>query len=450
MRGARPAGVRMRATLGAVAVVGVALALAAVVLVILLQRSLTDNVRSTAVVQAAAVARLVSAGAPDALDSASDDEFVQVIDPSGRVVGFTPNVSDRDPIAQIEPGTSAEVDVAFDDDPFMVVATRTPEGDTVLVGRSLDAVVESIASLSGLLVAGVPLLLLVVGFVTWTVVGRALAPVERIRAEVDEISTGALHRRVPEPSARDEVGRLAATMNRMLERLQTGQAKQRRFVSDASHELRSPVSTIRQHAEVALAHPGGTSAEDLARVVLDEDLRLQRLVEDLLFLAGVDEGVSPTTRKPVDLDDVVLEEAARVRRLTRAEVDSSRVSGGRVHGDRRLLSRLVANLLDNASRHARNRIALGLDSDGSLVTLSVEDDGPGVPPEQRGQVFERFVRLDEARTRISGGAGLGLAIVSEVAEAHGGIVELSESPLGGARFVVRLPELADGSSASFS
>jgi len=445
---AAPGSIRLRATLGAVAVVAVVLIAAAVALVLLLDGSLTANVRTTAMVQAETTAGLVSAGALEALDGRSDDEFVQLIE-GDQVVGSTSNVSDAAPIASLQPGESAELDVPFDDDPFVVVATDTTDGKIVVVGRSLDAVVESLAALTGLLVAGVPMLLLLIGLVTWHVIGRALAPVERIRSEVDEISTGELHRRVPEPGSRDEIGRLAITMNRMLGRLQAGDARQRRFVSDASHELRAPVSTIRQHAELALAHPGSTSTGDLASTVLEENLRLQRLVDDLLLLTATDE-TGPATRTSVDLDDVVLAEAARLQRVSDAELDASKVSAGRVNGDGRQLARLVSNLLENASHHARDTIAIELRSDGTWVVLTVDDDGPGVPPGERERVFERFVRLDESRARTGGGSGLGLAIVSEVAAAHGGRVDVGDSPLGGARFTVRLPELPDGASASFS
>jgi signal transduction histidine kinase len=257
---------------------------------------------------------------------------------------------------------------------------------------------------------------------------------------VDAISAAALHRRVPDPPGQDEIGRLAATMNRMLARLEEAQAKERQFVSDASHELRSPVATIRQHVEVALAHPAGASAGELAEVVLAEDLRLERLVDDLLFLARADERRQRLVRRLVDLDDVVLEEATRLRATTGVRIDTGEVSAGRVVGDASQLRRLVRNLLDNATRHARSTVRLGLaTTDEGTVGLTVEDDGPGIPPEQRQRVFERFVRLDEARAREAGGSGLGLAIVAEVAETHGGAVTAGDSSLGGARFEVRLP-----------
>jgi signal transduction histidine kinase len=228
-------------------------------------------------------------------------------------------------------------------------------------------------------------------------------------------------------------------MNRMLERLERGQERQRRFVSDASHELRSPVASIRQHAELALAHPANVSTGDLARTVLDEDLRVQRLVEDLLLLARMDERTAEARPQEVDLDDVVFQEVERVRQVDGTTIDASGVSAGRVLGDGRRLTRLVGNLLENAARHARSAIGVALVEDGDQVVLQVDDDGPGVPPEHRQRVFERFVRLDEARDRDAGGAGLGLAIVAEVAALHGGEARALDSPLGGARFEVRLP-----------
>jgi signal transduction histidine kinase len=278
---------------------------------------------------------------------------------------------------------------------------------------------------------------------TWKVVGRTLAPVEAIRGEVDEISADELHRRVPDPPGDDEITRLARTMNRMLGRLEDAQARQRRFISDASHELRSPVASIRQHAEVALAHPDAVTAAELAETVLAEDLRVQDLVDDLLLLARADEHTLHLRRRPVDLDDLVFEEARRLREVTDLAVDTAAVSAGRVEGDIAGLRRVLRNLGDNAARHARSRISFSLaERDGSVV-LVVDDDGPGIPEGDRERVLERFVRLDDGRARDEGGSGLGLAIVSELTRAHGGTVSLADSPLGGARVEVRLPGMAE-------
>lgn len=433
----RVASVRARTTAAATAVVGVALVLASVALVVFLRRSLTEDVRLAARLRAEAVANLLDEAGPPELGS-DDDEFVQVLDPSGAVVLASPNVGGDRPLVRHAPGEDERLQVPFDDDPFLAVGVPAEGGGTVVVGRTLDVVVESTQAVVALLLLGVPLLLALVALVTRGVVGRALAPVEAMRAEVETISTAELHRRVPVPSTGDEISRLARTMNRMLERLERGQERQRRFVSDASHELRSPVASIRQHAELALSHPSRVSPEDLARVVLDEDLRVQRLVEDLLLLARMDEG-EDVPAKEVDLDDVVLDEVARQRAVGDAEVDVSGVSAGRVIGDPRRLARLVANLLENAIRHARRRVAVSLVEEEAEVLLTVDDDGPGIPPEERQRVFERFVRLEAARDRDSGGSGLGLAIVAEVASLHGGVVTADGSPLGGARLQVRLP-----------
>lgn len=435
----RRPGIRFRTTAAAVLVVGVALITVSVGMLALLRRSLVDNVRDAALLRAETVGQLVTAEGIERFETVPDEEYIQVLRPTGEVVASSANVAGQDLVVRLAPGDSRTVEeVPFDDDDFMVVALATSDRSyTVVVGRSLDSATETIQSLAFLLSVGLPVILGVIAVVTWTVVGRVLDPVEAIRAEVEEISMRELHRRVPRPSSDDEIARLAATMNLMLGRLEEGQHRLRRFVSDASHELRSPVTTIRQHAEVALAHPDRTSIEELAAIVFEEGLRLQRLVEDLLLLARMDETIQHS-HSVVDLDDLVLDASERICQREKASIDASAVSGGRVVGDRHQLERLVGNLLENAARHSRDTIRVTLTSSTQEVTLLVEDDGPGVPEERREQIFERFVRLEEARDRDSGGAGLGLAIVSEVAAAHGGSASVKDSALGGARFEVRL------------
>jgi signal transduction histidine kinase len=267
---------------------------------------------------------------------------------------------------------------------------------------------------------------------------RALAPVERIRREVEQITGQRLDSRVHEPPSRDEIHRLALTMNQMLGRIQHSADQQQQFVADASHELRSPLASIRQTAEVARAHPGALPEGELAEAVLEESLRMQRLVEQLLLLTRADEGQVLRSPRDVDLDDLVLTEARRVAQAG-LTVDSSGVHAGRVRGDETSLAQVVRNLVDNAARHARSQVALALHEVGDQVELVVEDDGVGVPEEERERVFERFVRLDDARAGDTGGSGLGLAIVAEIVRVHGGSLSVSESASGGARFVVRLP-----------
>jgi signal transduction histidine kinase len=311
---------------------------------------------------------------------------------------------------------------------------------TGVVGRSvvlpsLEAVKADVERFGRTIAIGVPFLVALVAAVTWLVAGRALHPVEAIRTRVAQIGAGDLHQRVPDPGTGDEVGRLAATMNRMLDRLQHSAARQRRFVSDASHELRSPLASLRVQLEVSLAHPDRADWPAVASGVLDEGVRLERLVDDLLALARADEGAVLAHTEELDLGEIVAEEAARVEGLAvEAEVEEARL-----RGDPLALRRVVRNLLDNARRHASTRIVLRVALEGEEVVAVVEDDGTGIPEAEREQVFERFARLEEGRDRDAGGTGLGLAVVREIVEAHGGTVVAEEGEEGGARLVVRLP-----------
>jgi signal transduction histidine kinase len=364
-----------------------------------------------------------------------------VLTTRGAVVASSPNVAGMPAVLELEPGKTARILTPIDDDEFVAVAqyAQTPDGPVVVVvARALVDVLDTTEVVAQLVVIGMPVLLVVVAVTTWFAVGRALAPVGAIRREVDEISASQLHRRVPQPKADDDIGRLAATMNRMLARLEDSRNSQRRFISDASHELRSPITTIRQHAEVALAHPGETNARELAEVVLAEQQRMQRLVEDLLLLARADENV-PLDRAPVDLDDLAFEEGHRLRSTTSARVDTSAVAAARVHGDADALRRVLRNLGENAARHAVTQVAIALTVHADNVVLTVDDDGPGIPESERDRVLQRFVRLDEARSRDDGGSGLGLSIVDQVVVAHGGSMRITESPLGGARIEITLP-----------
>ena len=437
--------VRMRTTAAAVLVVGLALIVGAVAMVMTLRGSLKRDVEAAAQLRASDVVTAIEGGT-DVSELAlgdGDDSFVQIVDGSGEVIAASPKLNGLPPVARLSSGNSREIEglPTEEDDPFIVVATSVDGDDetlTILVGRTLDPVEESGAAVSQILLFGIPLLLVVVAFTTWGVVGRALRWVESIRSQVAEISGSELHRRVPDPPGRDEIARLADTMNSMLDRLEDDQKRSRRFVSDASHELRSPVATIRNQAEVAIAHPQRTGLEELAEGVLAEDLRLEKLVDDLLVLAGNDEARTRTTL-PVDLDDLVLEEAKRLRSTTTLNVTSTGVSGGRTTGDASQLRRVVRNLADNAAQHATSAVAFSLRERDGWVVLLVDDDGPGIPVDQRETVFQRFTRLDDARDRDRGGAGLGLAIVKESIRRHNGTVEVVDAPLGGARFEVRLP-----------
>ena len=423
-------------------VVAIALTVGAAALVAAARRTMVDEVTESAQKQADEVVSQLESGRPPVLEVAgSDEQMVQVVTPAGGVVASSSNVAGEPAVARLAPGQSGQVITPLDNDAFIAVAesAQTSNGErTVLVARALVDVLDTTKAISRLLIIGLPVMVAVVALVTWFAVGRALAPVEAIRREVDEISAAQLHRRVPRPKRDDEIGRLAATMNRMLERLERGRNSQRRFVSDASHELRSPITTIRQYAEVALAHPDRMTAQELADVVLAEQTRMQGLVEDLLLLARADEHVPPS-RAPVDLDDLAFEEGHRLRATTSKRVDTSGVGAARVQGDADALHRVLRNLGENAARHASSRVEIALADLGDDVVLTVDDDGPGIPESERERVLQRFVRLDEARSRDDGGSGLGLSIVDEVVRAHGGSMSITQSPLGGARIQVTLP-----------
>jgi signal transduction histidine kinase len=437
--------VRVRTTVAATVVVGLALLGGGIALVVAMRDALTDEVRSVARARADDTAAALEANTPPSfvaagLDQDDDDAFIQILDGDGNVVAASPLVAGDPAVASLDPGNSAELTVTGEDDEFLAVAAEAGRY-TVIAGRTLDTVSESTEVVTNLLVIGLPILLAVAALTTWLVVGRALAPVESIRREVDAISSADLDRRVPSPAGDDEIARLATTMNNMLERLERGQARQRRFVADASHELRSPVASIRQHAEVAQAHPESTTVGALAETVAAENLRVERLVDDLLLLTRADEHTLQLQQRPVDLDDLVFEEARLLREGTSLRIDTTRVSAGRVSGDRAALWRALRNLGDNAVRHANAQVAFALAVQDGAVVLDVDDDGPGISAADRQRVFERFVRLDDARARDAGGSGLGLAIVSEVVGAHRGTISIGSSTLGGARFEVRLPAI---------
>src|SRR5690606_24182545 len=287
--------------------------------------------------------------------------------------------------------------------------------------------------LTGIFLAPVAL----AAFGTWRVVSRTLEPVDRIRASFSEITASGGGMRVPVPAHDEEIRNLAETVNQALERLDSAAERQRRFVSDASHDLRSPITAMRAQVEEALLYPDQTDWPAVARNLLGILDRLQAIVADLLTLARLDAN-APALRGPVDLTEVAAAEAA-VHRTKR--VVTTLQPGVVVTGSRLEICRLITNLLDNAERHAESMIIVGVRKNGE-AKLEVLDDGEGIPPEHRETVFQRFVRLDASRSRDAGGTGLGLPIAREIAEAHGGSLTIEDSDRG-ARFVLRLPLRSD-------
>ena len=306
------------------------------------------------------------------------------------------------------------------------------------VKQSLPRRCETFARL---LVIGVPGLLVLACGTIWLVVGRALRPVERIRGAVTAISHADLSQRVPEPGTDDEIGHLARTMNDMLARLDDSAARQRRFVADASHELRSPLTAIRTALEVGLAHPDRAPWPEIARRAARQSQRMDQLIAQLLLLAKSDAGQLAANREPVDLHALLTD----IRATTAAPSGSIEIAvphGTITCGNPEELSRMFRNLIDNAARYAAHRVLVtAARAADSGVVVEITDDGPGIPASERERVFGRFVRLDASRGQSGGSsssAGLGLAIAMEIATAHGATVVLTEAEGGGTRAVITL------------
>ena len=441
--------IRARTTAAATVAVACTLIIGSVLLVVVMRRTLVRNVDDAARRRAEDVAALVDQGTlPEVLAATTDEAaIVQVVDAQGRVLASTSNLAGQPPILRLANGGPGARTVTalpvFDeqDDHFRVVTVVVdqPSGPvTVHAAESLERVSESVAVVRGSLLVGLPLLLALVGVSSWYIVGRALRPVDDIRREVADITARDLSRRVPQPASDDEIGRLAETMNEMLARLEHFTDRQRRFVADASHELQSPLASSRADLEVAATDPEHTNWSEVAAGLTADNERMTRLVRDLLFLARADDLDAPPHRALVDLDDIVLAEVARFEARSTVAIDAAgvRPAEGRGHADQ--LCRVVSNLLENAHRYARSCIVVELATQPDAVVLAVTDDGPGVPEDARHRIFERFTRLDDSRSRDTGGAGLGLAIAKEIVEHHGGSIALADNR-SGARFEVRLP-----------
>jgi signal transduction histidine kinase len=438
---------RARLTVVATALVAVALLAGTVLVLVALQRSLIAALDESARQRARDVAMLVDSGQlPNPIPVAAGTPLVQVVDSEDRVVAASTG-GDRlvpillpDDVAAVRDGDVRTIDgsrLGLSGELRVVGEPAGEEPQTVLVAMSLSEVEGSLQVVRTAMVVGAPLLVAGFGLVCWLLVGSALRPVAELRRGAEEIATTRPARRLPVPAADDEVRRLAVTLNDMLERLERSSARQRSFVADAAHELRSPLTAIRAQLEVARAHPGEADWEAVSADSLADVERLSQLVDDLLILTRVEErGARPPVGE-VDLasvaDDVVARTVSGVAvRRTGADELVVRADGG-------ALARIVANLVDNAVRYATTTVTVDVrDGMGGGGVVSVADDGPGIPAAQRERVFERFTRLDDARSRAVGGAGLGLAIVRELARSQGGDVTLEDNAPG-LRAVVRLP-----------
>jgi signal transduction histidine kinase len=446
-------GVRKRTTVTAVAFVAAALIVGGLVLLLLLQRALVASTETLTRLQAEdVIAHIAEQDLDEARQyvrsAARPGQYIQILDPHGSVFAASVPATAATPITTLRPEAKQtlfeRVSGLFDDELF-VAATGVAEDDkvyTVAVGASVQVQSETVATVAWFMLGAAPLLLAGVGVGVWILVGRSLRQVERIRSQVAGVNARNLNGRVEVPQTSDELQALALTMNMMLDRLQASDLEQRRFVSDASHELRSPLATLGAGLEIAAADSSGATWEEMKEVLAGETARMRYLVEDLLTLARTNDGGLHLDMADVDLDDILNEEVRRLRSTSRHEIEAS-LEPARVTGDVRRLGQAVRNVIDNAERYAQSRITIQLRNSPDGAVLTIDNDGPPVPAAERERIFERFVRLDESRSRDSGGSGLGLAIAAAIMSAHGGRIRSTEAPDGSSRFELAFPAQAE-------
>ncbi|MEL4504672.1 ATP-binding protein [Luteococcus sp. H138] len=450
-------GIRKQLTAVAVMLVAVPLCLGIVLLANLLTNSLSNAQVTSAREVAHRTANFVAEHGPDGLRSELqlDDGYrAQLLDADGRLL-WTSNSYHRAPFSTLRPEEGQVLQEGAvkwwgpgdrNEHRDLVIAhglSHQGQRYIVQIATSQEDQQSAVTVTTGLLLACVPLVMLAAGLISWWVAGRALRPVDEMNDRVARITSSTLDERIPLPPTEDELRALGLTMNQMLARLETAQHSQQRFVSDASHELRSPLASLSGALEIASQEDRLDTWRELAPLMQAETARLNQLVQGLLALSRSGDGASRLNLVETDLDDLAGTEAARLRRTSNVEV-TTQITAARVLADPAQLSQVVRNLCDNAARHARSRVLVAVTPlPGGGAVLTIEDDGNGIAPGDRQRVFDRFVRLEESRNRDEGGSGLGLAIVQQVVQAHGGRVWVEDADLGGARFEVLLPGAAD-------
>ncbi|MGV9674012.1 ATP-binding protein [Nocardia sp. NPDC003482] len=436
-------GLRVRSALIVAVVVATSLIVATVSLTLVLYRSLittSDDAATTRIEQIGEQlnAQPVAALDPTVLATDARVAAVQILDAGGAVVRGPgrPLTAARPPAGSV----AHDLPGVDDSETRLSAATFvTAHGPyTVIVAMDDDEIEDTVELVAALVAIGGPLIVAVAAGTAYVMTGRSLRSVERIRARVATIGGSGLAERVPVPVPRDEIAALAHTMNDMLARLEAGRAAQRRFVADASHELRSPLTTITTGLELGVARPDMLDTALVRDTLLPEAARMQHLIDDLLLLAQADEHGLPVRRTDVDLDHLLTGEADRIRGDTGLRVTCT-TRPVRVTADPRQISRAVRNILDNAARFAETGIDILLTADEHSAHLTITDDGPGIPTEARDRVFDRFYRVQTDRARDTGGFGLGLAIVAEILTAHDGRIRLGDAAPHGTTVTIDLP-----------
>lgn len=446
--GRRRLSLRVRITAGALLVVLLAVAGAGWAVIDVLEREMVTQIDTSLTSTADYIDRAMTSGQGLPTEEGPTDLYVQFLGPRGRVLGASDAAVGAAALARPLGGDTstatgtAPVITSVEGSPFGALRvlrqpSPTDPSVTLVLAKSSADVADVRDSLEGLLVAMTAGLTVFLGIVVWVVVGRALRPVDGMARAVGAMGDRELDARVTRPGTGDELDRLADTLNDLLARLDDAVARERRFVSDASHELRTPITGVRALLETEpgdLAGVRSSRAEALAAVDALADL-----VDELLTLAKADETGSGPRGGPVDLDDLVLAQARSLEHTTNLRIDTTEVSGGQVRGRDTDIGRVVENLAANAARYAVSTIAFSVQQHDGTVVFTVTDDGPGIPESDRGRVFERFTTLEESRAGVRSGTGLGLSIVAAIVAAHHGTVVAGDGDGRGARFTVRLP-----------
>jgi signal transduction histidine kinase len=449
-------GLRWQSTVAAVAVVAIAMLTGGVLLLLTLESALVSGTDSMLRSKVRDVAVLIQNDHAEEATRAvagtvTKDPLVQIIDETGTVSAASEPKLLEAPLSSLRPAAeqiatdnvSAPGLLGDADERYLVVLGVDDEDSKywVLAGRTIQPQSDTVRIVSGFLLVGMPLLLGVVGMSVHFLIGRSLRQVDTIRRQVGHIDARRLSERVDVPGTRDELQALAATMNSMLDRIETADQRQRQFITNASHELRSPLTTIRTGLDISIADASGETWRGMQPILAEETQRLQGLVEDLLTLSKAnDEGLA-VRREDVDLDDVLATELRRVNATSKHRIVADLVPA-RIAGDPLRLSQAFRNVLDNADRHAAGTITVKLSIMVQAVVVTIDDDGTPVPVADRERIFGRFVRLDESRSRHQGGSGLGLAITRGIVEAHDGRVIATETSQGWCRFEVTFPPMA--------
>lgn len=437
MRLRLPRSIRARDTLIAALLSGVVMSILGVGASALIRDSVEAGVFEKVQKAARRISADVRAGTfANPIPTDGEAQIIQIVDARGVVTASTVPAQGRVPVTNYRPPAGDRVR-DFIECPApgggcyaieAIRSTQDAESPVVLTAVALPKILTS----RGLeiMISGVVLALTALAaWMTWLMVGRTLGPIEAIRAQLSEISATDLSRRVPQPRGEDEIAQLARTANQTLDRLERSVARQRQFASDASHELRTPIAGLRANLEDALMHPDDTDLKEIAEAALRDTDRVEAIITDLLLLARL--GTVGAAREDVDLGDLVRHE---MRNGLNVQVEED----VQINAVRMQIVRLVSNLLDNADRYGDGETVIEVKRDGYQALMTVTDNGPGIPNSDRERIFERFARMDSARSRGAGGTGLGLAIARDIALAHGGTLIVEDSPQG-ARFAFRMP-----------